>query len=460
MRIGIIQGGKIIEERIVRRRETVTVGSSEKNHFILTAQEFPVSRFEMFETRGGPYILNFDEKMSGRVSLEGEVVELAEMRASGKARKKGKVYQLPLSDKSRGKVVIGETTILFQFVAPPPIRPRPQLPAAVRGGVFRSMDWFITTLWVVSFLLHGGIIFWWETTDWPKRDQWDKFMELQELIASDTDATFEKKKKSEVEEGEGDEEELEDEGEVEDESQKKARASKQAAADTGPKKSAEEIARERAEKRAQLAEKLAEKGINKILGTLGGEGADGAIADVLKGGDVGADQDDLLEQVGGVGVATSEKGGSLKGPAGGKGSGEAENVDQVKVKGGDKTVKTEGPGQERKVKGRVRKKQPMSSGGTGMLKQSDVAKVINRRIGAIKGCYERALKRDPSLQGKVTVQFTISGSGRVTNARATSCEVGAAVCSCITSSFKRFRFPPPEGGSVTFQMPFLFTPSG
>ena len=28
LRIGVIQGGKIIEERIVRKRETVTVGSS------------------------------------------------------------------------------------------------------------------------------------------------------------------------------------------------------------------------------------------------------------------------------------------------------------------------------------------------------------------------------------------------------------------------------------------------
>ena len=459
LRIGIIQGGKIIEERIVRRRETVMIGPSEKNHFVLTAPELPSARFEMFETRGGDYVLNFTERMDGRVSLKGQVIELGEARSSGKAPRRGKYFQLPLNDQARGKVVVGDSTVLFQFVAPPPIQPRPQLPAAVRGGVFRSMDWFVTALWAVSFLLHAGIIVWWETTDWPKQDKWEQFLELQDLIAAETDATFEKKK-PEVEEGEGDEEFEEEEGEVEEDVQQQKRAANQAAEDTGPKRSAEEIARERAEKRAKLAAKLAEEGINKILGSLGGDESGGAIADVLKGGDVGADQDDLLDQVSGVGVATSEKTGSLSGPAGGKGSGEAADIEQVKVKGADKKVKTSGPGEERKVKGRVRKKRPAASGGTGLMDPGDVAKVVNRKLGAIKGCYEQALKRDPTLAGKVTIRFTISGSGKVTNARAVRNELGAQVGSCMERAFRRFRFPPPDGGTVTFEYPFLFTPAG
>ncbi len=180
-----------------------------------------------------------------------------------------------------------------------------------------------------------------------------------------------------------------------------------------------------------------------------------------KGIDVnGADQDDLLSQVDGIGVATGETGGSLKGPAGGKGSGEAADISQLRVKGGDKSVKTAGPGAEKKIKGNVKKKAPMASGGTGMMSASDVAKVVNRRLGAIKGCYEQALKRDPTLQGKVTVRFTISGSGKVTTARTTLNELTPAVGNCMVSAFKRFRFPPPEGGTVTFEYPFMFTPAG
>src|SRR5688572_6356978 len=65
LRIGVIQGGKIVEERIVRKRETVTVGSSEKNHFVVQGESVP-TRFELFQLVGSDYILNFTDKMSGR----------------------------------------------------------------------------------------------------------------------------------------------------------------------------------------------------------------------------------------------------------------------------------------------------------------------------------------------------------------------------------------------------------
>ncbi len=455
LRIGVIQGGKIIEERIIRRRETITIGPSEKNTFVIPAQDLPSSRFDIFETKGEHYTLNFSAAMNGRISTDGQVVELADLRSSDRALKKGKLFQITLNDKSRGKVLIGDSTILFQFVAPPPIQPRPQLPATVRGSMLAGMGSFVVIAWLFFFLVEAGVVVWWETTDWPVVSVWDKFMQLEELIAAET-ATFEKEKKP-VEDGEGDEAAEDDEGDEQEEEQKSSSRSK--VKDDGPKRSAAEIARERAEKRAALAQQIAERGINKILGTLGGD-ADGAIADVLRGGDVGADQDDLLSQVDGIGVATGETGGSLKGPAGGKGSGEAADISQLRVKGGDKSVKTAGPGAEKKIKGNVKKKAPMASGGTGMMSASDVAKVVNRRLGAIKGCYEQALKRDPTLQGKVTVRFTISGSGKVTTARTTLNELTPAVGNCMVSAFKRFRFPPPEGGTVTFEYPFMFTPAG
>ena len=458
LRIGIIQGGKIIEERIVRRRETVSIGPSEKNHFVLTAPELPSSRFEMFETKGGDYTLNFTEAMGGRVSVKGEVIDIVQARSGGKLPSRGKVFQLGLDDQARGKVTVGDSTVLFQFVAPPPIQPRPQLPTAVRGGMFRNMDWFIATLWMLSFIVHVGVIVWWETADWPKVDNWEKFLQLQDLIAAKTDATFEKKKPV-ADQGEGDEATDTDQSEDAEEDNK-TKAQGKVEADTGPKKSAEDVARERAEKRAELAAKLAEQGINKILGSLGGDGASGSVVDVLRGGDVGADQDELLSQVSGVGVATGDQAGSLKGPAGGKGGGEAADIDQIKVAGGDKNVKTAGPGDERAVKGVVKKKAPTAAGGSGLMDPGEVAKVVNQKIGAIKGCYEQALKRDPTLKGKVTIQFTIAGSGKVTSAKATVNELGPQVGSCMVAAFMRFRFPPPDGGTITFEYPFMFTPAG
>ena len=166
LRIGIIQSGRIVEERIIRKRETVAVGSSEKNHFVVHGDNVP-ARFELFQLVGNDYILNFTDKMSGRVGLPGGVQDLDQMRQSGAARNAGTHWQIKLSDNSRGKVVIAGTTLLFQFVTPPPVQPRPQLPAAARAGLVRSIDWLFTSFVVFTFMTMFGLIVYLENADWP-----------------------------------------------------------------------------------------------------------------------------------------------------------------------------------------------------------------------------------------------------------------------------------------------------
>ena len=51
-----------------------------------------------------------------------------------------------LDERSRGKVAVGDLSILFQFVTPPPPQPRPQLPASVRGSCFTGMDWALPVI--------------------------------------------------------------------------------------------------------------------------------------------------------------------------------------------------------------------------------------------------------------------------------------------------------------------------
>ncbi len=41
LRIGLVTGGRIIEERIVKQRTTVTVGQSEKAMFVIQAPHIP-----------------------------------------------------------------------------------------------------------------------------------------------------------------------------------------------------------------------------------------------------------------------------------------------------------------------------------------------------------------------------------------------------------------------------------
>ena len=89
-----------------------------------------------------------------------------------------------------------------------------------------------------------------------------------------------------------------------------------------------------------------------------------------------------------------------------------------------------------------------------------VVAMIKRRIRAITMCYEMQLKRNPSLAGKVTTEFTIQPRGNVTDVKITANTTGDdAVGQCVANTIRAIRFNPgPEGGSVVFSYPFVFAP--
>src|SRR6185436_19326829 len=159
LRIGLVQGGKVIEERIIKQRTHVTIGPSEKSMFVVPSKNIP-AQFRLFELSGSDYYLNFLDGMTGRVALKTGISDLAALKAQAKRVPlgSGQMYQVQLSEEARGKVVVGETTFLFQFVAPPPVQPKPQLPVSVRSGLGSDIDWTTTIIAAFSFLFHFGAV--------------------------------------------------------------------------------------------------------------------------------------------------------------------------------------------------------------------------------------------------------------------------------------------------------------
>ena len=61
-----------------------------------------------------------------------------------------------------------------------------------------------------------------------------------------------------------------------------------------------------------------------------------------------------------------------------------------------------------------------------------LSRYIRDRLGAIRGCYERELKRNPRLKGKVVVRFNITPAGRAGDVRIEENTLGSPeVGSCI-----------------------------
>ncbi|MDB4987961.1 MAG: putative abductin-like protein [Myxococcaceae bacterium] len=459
LRVGVIQSGKIVEERIIRKRETVTVGGSERNHFVINTPGLP-ARFELFQLVGSDYILNFTQAMSGRVGLPAGVQTLEQLRTSGAARNAGSHWQVKLNDSARGKVVVGDVTLLFQFVTPPPVQPRPQLPAAARGGFAKSIDWVFTAFVMFSFMTHFGFVVYLENADWPIATGIaaipDEFVDL--VMAEQPPPEPTEENTTEPAQPEATKAEEPKKEPVKQEAAEKPSKEPAAEKPAGEDKAAKEAAV--AEATARMAEEAAASAEALLLGALGAQGG-GALNDVLAGGAVTGNAEDVLAQAAGVGVATNAQGGTLRQRSGGGTGNRVGGLGSLQTAGGGGPVKEGGAVAEKQIRGTFKPLDPDAVGGTGDFDAKLVVAEVKKRISAIKICYEQQLRRDPSLQGKVTVQFTIEQSGTISKAAATENTTNdAQVAACVVEAVKRFRFNPgPEGGSVVFSYPFVFAPS-
>jgi TonB family protein len=162
----------------------------------------------------------------------------------------------------------------------------------------------------------------------------------------------------------------------------------------------------------------------------------------------------------GVGVATGEAGmlRSLRGGGAG-GGGTVQGLGALASAGGNANVASGGMA-EREVRGRAAAERAEAVGGSGELDDAEVRRVINQRMTAVRMCYERQLRRNRQLQGRLNIQLTIGMSGSVSSASAVQNTIGDPdVAACVVSVLRNAHFAAPSGGAVTISVPFVFTPS-
>lgn len=437
LRVGVIQGGKIIEEKLLRRHERVTIGSGTRNTLVIPASGLPES-LSLFEPKGSHYELSFTDTMSGRISVRDAVHDLAGLKSANLARRSGKGWSLPLTDEARGKVSLGDVTVLFQFVVAPPEPEKPKLPASAKGSLWTSIDWFLTVLLLVSSVLHTSLVVAFYNTPLPEPlgleemdERWAKLLV--------PDMQREEKPK-----------------EPPKEKPKTDGTAAAAAAEKEKLKVKDDMnesqkAAVRAARKEAAAKLVAGKGVLAILGTAGAASAGGVVADVFGQGGIGV-REGAFDGITGIGVAD---GGGERTRRGASDVGSAASIGDLATSGGGDVATS--AKQELKV-GVVKSERPEVDGA---LDPDAIARFVKTRIASVKDCYERELKRNPQLAGKVAIAFTIEESGRVSEAEVETNTMGSdTVASCIAERIKRWVFPKPKGGSVTVSYPFIFSPAG
>ena len=85
-----------------------------------------------------------------------------------------------------------------------------------------------------------------------------------------------------------------------------------------------------------------------------------------------------------------------------------------------------------------------------------VKKYVQNKKGQIKSCYEKELKADPELSGKVEVVWTVKPDGTVSGVSVEVNTTGNAdLVKCITMRIRRWEFDP-QDEEIEITYPFNF----
>jgi hypothetical protein len=439
LRVALVRGGRVIDERVLARGEHLTVGPTERNTFVIPALAASARLVEW--TRGG-YRVHVVRGAEGRIAGDGGARDLRELGRDG---------PIPIGEDARGKIAIGDALVLFHFVAPIVAAPRPALPLAVKQGLLGDADWRTTIIAAFSFLFHFGAvgsIY----SDWGDEvvDDGVRIASMLPILREPAPALPRvEDPKDEAKNGEP---------------SKSAEAATRAAPSKGGSNGG--AARGGAGTRGGGGERPGDVRAREIARQL--DEMDGAMTLAIGGAgnksigrvlETGETPLSLLES-----IAADARGSRAGGPPG-------LNLGSVAsiVKPGSRSsgLPTGDPGPSVNLSDTGKQaapKKPIASttvappeltGG----RVPNAGGTIASLKGMLKACYKRALDEDPTMRGTVRVTATLAPNGDVRSVQAANNGLSSGMVGCVTGVVRGAQFEAPEGGGgAVLVIPMTFIP--
>ncbi|MFT3695036.1 MAG: AgmX/PglI C-terminal domain-containing protein [Kofleriaceae bacterium] len=425
LRIGILLGGKIVEERLIREHISVSVGQSMKNTFSIPVEGLPLE-FTLFALDQGVYYLRFLAKMDGRLSDGGNVFTLEQLKTNG-AQNVGDYWQVKLTPTARGKLSLGDLTVLFQFVTEPPRQPKPMLPASVRGTFADRFDPRLMVILGISILSHFAVMIVALTMDLPTgQTMVERAYEQtyqQETVTVDLDKPKPTQDKS-------------DQGSAADKKPEKVADKTPAKVPDKTHDAPPEAGRDTAKDIAMQQEQA-----RAMADLLTGEGANGSTEGDMSKRRPGADLGQQIADVREGGKTVAIGGGADHGP---RGTGDARvgtgNGPNINAPGGTETAG--GPKQEHAPTGRIQVSDKQTFDESSLTPDVVLQKIQSVYMAQIKRCYTTYLKKDASARGKITLKLTVNETGRAVQTSAGG--LVGEVDECVSNLMSSWRFPVPK----------------
>jgi TonB family protein len=411
MRVGIIQSGRLVEERVLTGR-SVSVGRGARSSLIVPSDRLP-ARWRLFERHGGRYRMSLAPAMQGRVASAGQVAAV------------GGGERVVLPERARGRVALEDVVILFQVVTLPTV-PRPQLPRSLQSSATRELDRPFALLAALSLIAHLTMVLYLRGIDWPRTPDIEEVPDifvrtLPRRPAPPPPAPA------------------------------PAPAAKPVAARPAPV-----VARPRLSLEEQKQKIVAQVGRQGLLQVLTAMGDSGAVRDLLHDDSVDRLQEEAMRGVGGLTVA--QEGHPLPLGAGTAGGGRVVDVSALRGRTQIAVADVGGRATERRVPV-VRPEAPAVDEPVEGFDPQRLARTIRDHMAAVRACYERALKRRPEIGGRLVLRFTLTPAGTVSGVEVEEDTLGdAEVTACVRNAVASWRFSaPPRKVEVSF--PFVFQPS-
>ncbi|MBN8611497.1 MAG: AgmX/PglI C-terminal domain-containing protein [Deltaproteobacteria bacterium] len=435
IRLGVVSGEGRLEERVLPLSSPIVIGSHAGASIVVPGLATP---HVLVTAAGGVITLHVRATMKARLAT-----------LAGSRELEGRDEDVVLDAKSRGKVVIGGVTLLFQLASAPPKKQAPALPAAVRASWLSQLDMVFTALVACSFLGHFGFVVYLESADWPMTSSIDRVPDhVAEMIFVDEqppDPPDETPDPTTDDTTTPADTTTPDDTTVAENETPRPRPDR-----PNPSPSPSPMTDEQ----VRIAMEAATTGAIQMIGS---PGESDAMRDLLAGGAMPLDQATLMAGVTGFDIATNTPtirdrtgGGPIAGDfsiqhLGTRPVGPVNEGEPVREVG--PTIAFTGPQDD-----------DLEIDGVGEFDQALVVRMIQRRRAQITACYEHAILSDPTLRGRVEIQMTIEENGSVSGVRTIENGMGTDVVSrCIESRVRGFRFTPgPTGGSVQFRFPFVF----
>ena len=444
--LNIAQAGQA-RQFVVREGGEFTVGQRGDNDLTLYGQRFP-KRHKLFAQRNGGFFINVRPYIDGEISLDGSTMSIKEIMLHELLSKKGQDYPVKLTPRKQGYILVGDAKINFEFkqVVAKPSSPPPSFNMEAfswQRAALKSLksDLLFKAIFLILMLLNAFIIYAFKDFKVNLQTKFDiekmpqrlaKFIIKPPEIKMETDTNSLNSALDDSQSG------------------------------NEKKKEDDESSNQKGDSRKSSGGK---RGGNPaasagLLGLLAGSGESGKTSSIV----------DALVDKGLVADLNSIVGGGthLK-VAPGNGKGNADPLDQLIGTGGSggiddflSAMEEDVPQVKLNKKAKVDLVKPSKMTGSaealGRRTDESVMQVVLSRQGRIMYLYEKYLKRNPNLRGKISIEFTISANGFVASARIKESTINhPELEQDILNLIKHLKFDPIPSGDVTIITPFQFS---